>query len=276
MIIGISGKKNSGKDMVGEMIKNITSFDYDPFRDEKELHSKWETIQFADTIKEMTCAFFGCTRRELENRLYKERIVDIGGIEITPRRFMQLLGTELGRDLIHPELWSKRTLMDYKVRHDDYTFGMYFKRCMNCDTKMSFVGKSQLFCKSCCKIGVEPSWIITDVRFPEEVEAIKKLGGVVWRIERKGIKEAEVSVRARKRFFKGLEENGLEPVPFKLITLNDEFSKIYEEEWENYEEHYSETALDNYGKFDEIITNDSTIKDVESQVLGLLLLGDYI
>ncbi len=33
-----------------------------------------------------------------------------------------------------------------------------------------------------------PNWIITDTRFPNEAEAIKKAGGIVIRVDRPGVK----------------------------------------------------------------------------------------
>ena len=66
--------------------------------------------------------------------------------EITPREALQKLGTEI-RKTMRPDIWVKSVQR---------------------------------------RIEIEPeaNWIITDVRFPNEVEVIKKLGGFVIRIDR--------------------------------------------------------------------------------------------
>lgn len=66
-------------------------------------------------------------------------------IKMTPRLLMQLLGTEAGRNIIHPDLWVICTMSEY-----------------NPDSK----------------------WIITDNRFPNEVKAFKRKNGLTLRIER--------------------------------------------------------------------------------------------
>jgi hypothetical protein len=64
---------------------------------------------------------------------------------LTPRLVLQLLGTEGGRDVIHPNIWVNATLGNLK--EDDQV-------------------------------------IITDVRFPNEVEGIKNRKGIVIRVVR--------------------------------------------------------------------------------------------
>lgn len=272
MIIGISGKINSGKDTVGRMILNTVSTNFRPYEENKRnnLISNWKAVKFADTLKDMTCVFFNCTREDLESRTFKESPRHIMGLGITPREFMQKLGTEFGRNTLHPEIWSKKCLSEYKVEYPDYTFGGYFKKCVNCGDSMHFVGKRQLYCKYCCDIGVEPNWIITDVRFPEEAEAIKKLGGVVWRVNRPGQAHEEISVRARRRFL-AEEEIALSSNMSFNMRDNSRFLEILNEEVKNYIPHESETALDNYENFDEIIENDGTLEDLENYIIALLL-----
>jgi hypothetical protein len=61
------------------------------------------------------------------------------------RRLLQVLGTEFGRKMIGDDVWIKMAMRD--LRQDDRV-------------------------------------VISDVRFPNEADAIKKLGGTVWRINR--------------------------------------------------------------------------------------------
>ena len=87
----------------------------------------------------------------------------------------------------------------------------------------------------------KPNWIITDVRFPNECEAIKQRGGIVIRVERKPFNRA----------------GGMEG--------NKQFSEQIKEDT-----HPSETALDNY-KFDYVIENNSDIPSLIEKVKQLKL-----
>ena len=89
---------------------------------------------------------------DLEESLeyFKKYKVDYELEEITlnPRQIMQFLGTDFGRNMIHPSIWINSTMANY--------------------TKTS-------------------NWIISDVRFPGEVKAIHDKKGIVIRINRPSI-----------------------------------------------------------------------------------------
>lgn len=147
MIIGISGKLNSGKDTVAQII-NFLSIDgfnsYDNFEDFSEFYTDgideypFKTVKFADKLKDCACLILGCTREQIENREFKEK--ELGKewwyykgrngslipfnddskrnsedlIKLTPRLLLQLLGTDCGRNIIHPNLWVLTLMQDYK------------------------------------------------------------------------------------------------------------------------------------------------------------------
>ncbi len=75
--------------------------------------------------------------------------------QTTVRDFLQLLGTDAIRNGLHSNAWVNALMADYKpAKMDQY----------------------------------HPSnWIVTDVRFPNEAEAIKDRGGVIIRIDRPGV-----------------------------------------------------------------------------------------
>jgi len=79
-------------------------------------------------------------------------------ISLTPRKLLQLLGTECGRNIIHPNIWTNSLFADYKgVKAPNGKWGGHIKY---------------------------PNWIITDVRFPNEAKAIKDRGGIIIRVNR--------------------------------------------------------------------------------------------
>lgn len=76
MIIAISGKINSGKDTVGQIIQYLTNksnaYPFD-LKSDYSYKSEWQIKKFADKLKDMVCILLGCTREQLEDRRFKER-----------------------------------------------------------------------------------------------------------------------------------------------------------------------------------------------------------
>lgn len=242
MILGINGRIGSGKDTIAQMIIDNSN-------------KKWEVKKFAGKLKQITALLIGCTVEDLEDREFKEKVLEgwdcyeyeyiYGDTSIkkglsvkepdeeyefmsgkfavldyceeralTPRLLMQLLGTECGREIIHPNIWCNSTFSDY-IEGDV--------------EQWKHVGKEIPY--------IEPiipksgsNWIITDLRFPNEAEAIKEKGGLL----------------------------------IKIIRLQQEpptSEKLHE----------SEVALDNWNDWDEIIYNDGTLEDLESQIKELVI-----
>jgi hypothetical protein len=154
MIIGISGKIGSGKDTLAMVIKKLFP-EYD-----------FQNKKFASKIKQITSLIIGCSVEDLENRKFKNTPLGFEwnkGIEpnikqMTPRLMLQLIGTECGRDIIHPNIWVNALFSDYIPK--------------------------PLYARESTKISDFPNWIISDVRFPNEAKIIKEYGGILVRIER--------------------------------------------------------------------------------------------
>ena len=77
-------------------------------------------------------------------------------INLTPRLLLQLLGTKCGRNIIHPNIWVNSLMREYF--------------CVQSD-----LAPNGIDC---------PNWIITDMRFLNEMEAVKKRGGITIRVNR--------------------------------------------------------------------------------------------
>jgi len=89
MIIGISGKAGSGKDVIAEMLKlcefaeqkRLSTLNK-PLGDDEMLFlirmtksslvHNVEVVRFADKVKDIVCSLIGCTRTQLEDRQFKE------------------------------------------------------------------------------------------------------------------------------------------------------------------------------------------------------------
>lgn len=139
--------------------------------------NNYQIKKFADKLKDIVCLLIGCTRADLEDHDFKEKELgeewwiyktrDYGDytirnynsnnledlhrdwkevklVKTTPRILLQLIGTECGRDIIHPNIWVNSLFADYHK---------------------------------------ESNWIITDCRFQNEAKAIRSKGGILIRIE---------------------------------------------------------------------------------------------
>ena len=189
MIIGISGKIGSGKDTVGKILQCLDeNLNYNEWTshnnildyiNSSDVTSNYQIKKFADKLKDIVCLLIGCTREQLEDREFKEKelgeewllpkgiglkqqiqMQHLSPLEsLTPRKLLQLLGTECGREILHPDIWVNALFADYK-------------KVMRTNANK----EPDLFNM--------PKWIITDVRFPNEAQAIKDKGGIVIRVNR--------------------------------------------------------------------------------------------
>lgn len=279
-LISVSGKINSGKDTVGKIIQYLTSnpsVSFDNWENELggisyEEASNWQIKKFASKVKDMVCLLLGCTREDLEDREFKEKELGeewwyfktlglitsrpyilkpyIGNehlsksdilhtyklIKLTPRLLMQLLGTDAGRDIIHPNIWVNSLFADYKPLRSIKAGIVDFNENTS-DLETIYTEY--------------PNWIITDTRFPNEVEAIKQRGGINIRVNRK-----QNNYYLPLKHYEGLHRNN-------MLNGNIETIRKYF--------HPSETALDNYQDWDYVIDNSGSLEDLIEKVKNILI-----
>lgn len=266
-LIGITGKMQSGKDTIGKIIQYLTckNMDKDSYWSQADffgdnfhaakwlsLNSDYQIMKFADSLKDMVCILLNCTREQLEDKEFKEKELGeewdkyyiFGGnavdkktiikrymeehsilpseywlnskrLPLTPRLLLQLLGTECGREIIHPNIWCNSLMSKYTKKFTGKTFHAAGIGREVHDTEY-------------------PNWIITDVRFPNEADAIKERGGIIIRVNRK---------------------HGYNTPDGKWKEMPIDY-------------HESETALDNYD-FDYVIENDTTIAELKEKVKSI-------
>jgi len=106
-LIGITGLINSGKDTIANLV------------------IAWRPRQlrrysFARPLKEGVKAIFGWTDEDIEDRSRKESVDEFWGF--SPRKAMQLLGTEYGRNLLRDDLWIKAAER-YHIRSQEQSQG---------------------------------------------------------------------------------------------------------------------------------------------------------
>lgn len=115
----------------------------------------YRRISFAEPLKEMAAALLqnlGYSPAAALYRVHHEKNARIPEIGVTVRHLLQTLGTEWGRECLHPEVW----LISWKHRAE----------------KVLAAGHNV---------------VVDDVRFLNEAELLRTLGGDLWRITRPGI-----------------------------------------------------------------------------------------
>jgi hypothetical protein len=147
-------------------------------------------MAFADPLKTVAQQLFRLTPRQIWNGHEKETVDGRWGM--TPREIMQKLGTEVGRS-IHSEVWVRN--LCYRIQE-------------------------QKFDQTCPAPTIV---LVTDTRFPNEVEVPKKILGNV------------VTVRVNRQ--------GMPTTAF--------------------DNHPSETSLDDYSSWDFVIHNDTGLEDLK-------------
>lgn len=129
-IVGITGAAGAGKDTVAEVLVILGARRYG----------------FADPLKLALNAIFGWTIEMWDDREWKETPQEPHGR--SPRYLAQTIGTEWGRDLVHPNLW---VMVAAELKKND----------------------------------ARP-WVLADVRFPNEAKWIRDAGGVIIEVIRPG------------------------------------------------------------------------------------------
>ena len=205
MLIGICGKAGSGKDTVASFLEKDHGF---------------VSISLADPMKRFLQAVLDFSddqlwgpseKRNEPDKRYPRPCVDcletesrfveacptcrgLGRTFLSPREALQELGTAWGRKR-YADVWVEcllRTMCELQ------TGGCYYSKYTGVLVDSSVIR---------AKIDV----VVPDVRFRNEVEAIRKVGGYVWRVERpgaglKGATGAHIS------------ETGQESIPEELFS----------------------------------------------------------
>jgi hypothetical protein len=132
LLIGLGGFIDCGKGTVAKQLEEKHGF---------------ISLSFADPVKDACAVIFGWPRVLLEgdtkeSRQFRETPDEFWshemGEEFTPRKAMQLMGTEAGRNVFHPELWV--IALKKKIKPGSH-------------------------------------YVVPDVRFVNEINMIRQLGG---------------------------------------------------------------------------------------------------
>jgi hypothetical protein len=241
MIIGINGKINSGKDTVGKIIqflvanknlpKDMQYVSLEELDGVVNVYSNWEIKKFAGKLKQTASLLTGIPIEMFEDQEFKKQempecwnklywndpdpiegndyliteriqyedetslIIYGGGSEaevfdseivskpMTYRELLQKLGTEAMRDGLHINVWVNALFADYRLWSD---------------------GSKDWY----------PNWIITDMRFPNELEAVVERKGITIRVNRNnGTRAIDINPHP--------SETALDDAEFDYEIIND-------------------------------------------------------
>ena len=252
-LIAVSAKIGGGKDTFFDILKNKTGKHY-------------ENKKFAWKLKEIAEKLTGIPALDFEKENVKNSYLpeewnytDTNGVtqRMTCREFMQKMGTEGMRNGVHTNVWVNSLFADYKP------ILSYAQARMN-------VGKMPT--DKMYSEGDLPNWFISDCRFPNEAESIKKRGGLIIRINRNytweqfcklyGVVGLDNPSNNSDKKESALTWGNFLKTSEQTENVRGAVNKVF---------HSSETSLDNYAEFDYVINNDGTLEDFTNEIEKCLL-----
>ncbi len=203
MIVGLLGFIGSGKGTAGDILKDMG----------------FTPVSFAKGVKDVAAEMFDWPRHLLEgdtekSREWREQPDAFWSkefdYEFTPRLALQLMGTEVGRDVFHKDFWVIK-MKRYMLQYPDQNF------------------------------------VITDVRFQNEIKFVHDMSGCLIEIQR-GVKPHWYDIASR-------ANNG----DNKAKTFMENQSGVHASEW-------SWVG----GQIDHTIDNNGTLEDLKNNLIKKL------
>lgn len=198
---------------------------------------------------------------------YGKAVSGVKCVKLTPRLLFNLIGTESGRKIIHPNIWVNALFSKYYATlylNDDIYPEL--NNCVGVTKYPNPFDHPKLY----------PNWIITDVRFPNEASAIKSKAGIVVKVQR------DFCFDTLEDYLVTYPDKNISKKAAQLVSefkgtypeLLEHFAKMFPEETKQFlsESHKleSETALDNYEEWDYIIDNNGTQEELLVKVKEFL------
>lgn len=239
-LIGISGKKQHGKDTVGLIIQAYLDYPsasrsiIKKYINSPADNPTWKIKKFAGKLKEIVAIMINCTTKDLEDEEFKNKVLYVR-YEVEDKYIDKILSFEFMEDGLNEQAERieaiKKQIPD--LSFDDMYENITFNKVLitpryilqKLGTDIGRAIHSNIWVNSLLVNNKDKNLIITDVRFPNEANAIGNREGILIRVNRDGLD-------------------------------NDN--------------HISETSLDDYKYFDYTINNNGTLEDLILSVRSVL------
>lgn len=182
MIIGVSGKMNAGKDTVAKMIMALTGGS----------KSTWVNKKYAYKLKEHVANLIGCDVKDLEDREFKDK-------ELPSEWSLWGVATKTGAVISrYSDKEEARTALIKRMRtnHKERFETVVKELKMTPRELLQHIGQKTRSIHPEIWVNAlfstysdDDSWVVTDVRYPNELAKIKELGGFTIRVNRKQVRE---------------------------------------------------------------------------------------
>lgn len=180
---------------------------------------------FAAPLKDSVSAIFNWDREMLEGETSESRVwreqedeywSEVFNKRITPRNVLQVFGTDIVRNNFHKNIWVESFIKRYKDNPIDT--------------------------------------VVADVRFPNEMQTIKKLGGKLYRIKRG--EDPKWMSYVKEVYYKGLGNSNLSNIVSNVSELVV-IKLPHKSEW---------AWLEAESLIDEVIDNSGTLKEFNQKI----------
>jgi len=193
-IVAFSGKRGSGKDAAADVLAREFGF---------------ARVALAEPLKTFLTTVLGLPDDDLRvwgpSGMREETIPSVGR---SVREMLQTLGTEWGRESVHPDLWIDCLL----------------RRCASYERESLDVLRAggSVFDDAKRMGRYHDRFVVTDVRFPNEVRRLRERGGVVVRLRRPSAEQSDAaSLHASETALDAMPDDAFDRVVMNDGTLDD-------------------------------------------------------
>ena len=186
----------------------------------------FERLSFADSVKDVVSTAFGWDRKLLQGDTQKSREwreVEDKFWGISPRKALQLIATDCFRNIIRDDFWVKA--VEKKIKDNP-----------------------------------NQNYVITDVRFPNEVKMIHQNGGEIWKVRRSPEDPIWWDIAEKANGYMCSDEQEHQTC---IELMKDIWRDIHISEWAlaGWVDYNNNIIIENYGTLDDLEKN--IIKELE-------------
>ncbi len=177
-LIGICGRKGSGKDTIANMLQDI--------------YPTYEIKKFSDKLKDTVAILYGCNRINLESEDFKENMY------FNYKHHVKIHFSELKKLLGNKTIISDVKELEEQISKNQTDFWVNYRLILQYEG--TEVGRNKrgsefwvtsIFSKY---RSFSSHWLFTDCRFPNEAMAIINRNGILLNIERSSIKSNDTHI----------------------------------------------------------------------------------